>query len=276
MRLVYTSDLHGHTERYHQLRHIVYQAHPDVIILGGDLLPHHRDIKSSVQSQIQFIRHDFYHFLSDLPANIPVGIILGNDDWAAALLTLRTLAKRYFLYLIHDKPLTVNGVEILGYPYVPPTPFLAKDFEKLDKKNDPLPEHPETSYITRRNTVQSIATSSLFRQRSSIEEDLSGYNAHKQTIFVSHAPPVRTCLDRLHDGRAVGSHSVKNWIQRQQPLLSLHGHIHESPRVSGQFMDRIGSTISINPGQVENQLSAVVIHINTIIQAEHTVYGSMS
>jgi hypothetical protein len=34
-----------------------------------------------------------------------------------------------------------------------------------------------------------------------------------------------------------------------QPLVTLHGHIHEAPEISGAYMDRLGDTVMINPGQ---------------------------
>jgi Icc-related predicted phosphoesterase len=40
-----------------------------------------------------------------------------------------------------------------------------------------------------------------------------------------------------------GSTSVRTAIERLQPLLGLHGHIHES-----QAATRIGQTLCINPG----------------------------
>jgi Icc-related predicted phosphoesterase len=41
----------------------------------------------------------------------------------------------------------------------------------------------------------------------------------------------------------VGSTAVREFIERHQPLLSLHGHIHES-----RGAVRIGRTLAINPG----------------------------
>src|SRR5437016_5424559 len=77
-----------------------------------------------------------------------------------------------------------------------------------------------------------------------------------RTIFNFHAPPHGTGIDEapalnanmsyIAGGRAlrpVGSTSVKAAIQRVQPLLSLHGHIHES---KGAL--RMGSTLVMNPG----------------------------
>lgn len=77
-------------------------------------------------------------------------------------------------------------------------------------------------------------------------------------VFNLHPPPHGTKLDaapRLNDrlevvtsaGAAVmdhvGSKAVVEALERHQPLLSLHGHIHES---AGQI--QIGRTTAINPG----------------------------
>jgi uncharacterized protein len=41
----------------------------------------------------------------------------------------------------------------------------------------------------------------------------------------------------------VGSTAVRELIERYQPLLTLHGHVHESPGAT-----HIGRTLCINPG----------------------------
>jgi len=64
-----------------------------------------------------------------------------------------------------------------------------------------------------------------------------------------------TDLDILDDGLHVGSISIKRfiekWTNKKQLILSLHGHIHGSPKRSGSIYSFIGSTMCINPGQNE-------------------------
>lgn len=92
-------------------------------------------------------------------------------------------------------------------------------------------------------------------------------------IFNLHPPPFGTALDpapRLDDNLQVvtssgatvmdhvGSKAVTSIIERHQPLLSLHGHIHESAgRVS------IGRTTAINPGSEygEGVLKGAIVRI---------------
>jgi Icc-related predicted phosphoesterase len=91
----------------------------------------------------------------------------------------------------------------------------------------------------------------------------------ERTIFSLHCPPYGSGLDEApeldaqmrlkHAGRApvpVGSKAVREAIERHQPALSLHGHIHEC-----RGNTRIGKTLCINPGSSYEQgelLGAVV------------------
>jgi Icc-related predicted phosphoesterase len=51
-------------------------------------------------------------------------------------------------------------------------------------------------------------------------------------VIVEHVP-----LD-VH----VGSIAIRRFIEERQPLVTLHGHVHESARLSGAWRDRIGRT----------------------------------
>jgi len=80
-------------------------------------------------------------------------------------------------------------------------------------------------------------------------------------IFNFHDPPIDSTLDTcpmldwttdpptqiVKGGQVVlfgaGSKSVRRAIETHQPLLGLHGHIHESPGVA-----KIGRTLCVNPG----------------------------
>ena len=94
----------------------------------------------------------------------------------------------------------------------------------------------------------------------------------RMAIFNLHCPPYRSGLDEapaidadlklMHGGRAlrpVGSKAVRDAIDRYQPLLSLHGHIHESKGAV-----TLGKTLSINPGSAyeEGMLMAAIIGLD--------------
>jgi Icc-related predicted phosphoesterase len=89
------------------------------------------------------------------------------------------------------------------------------------------------------------------------------------TIFSFHCPPFGSGLDDApeltedmtlkyagHAPVPCGSKAVREAIERHQPVLSLHGHIHEA---RGNV--RLGKTLSINPGSSYEQgelLGAVI------------------
>jgi uncharacterized protein len=93
-----------------------------------------------------------------------------------------------------------------------------------------------------------------------------------RAVFNFHAPPYNTGLDEApeldanlrptHGGavmKPVGSVAVREAIQRYQPLLSVHGHIHES---RGKTM--LGRTMAINPGSsyTDGVLQGAILELN--------------
>jgi Icc-related predicted phosphoesterase len=93
----------------------------------------------------------------------------------------------------------------------------------------------------------------------------------ERTIFSLHCPPYGTGLDDApeltaemdlkdagHAMKPVGSTAVREAIERYQPALSLHGHIHEC-----RATKRIGRTLCVNPGSSyeQGQLFGAVIDI---------------
>ena len=93
-----------------------------------------------------------------------------------------------------------------------------------------------------------------------------------RAIFNFHAPPYGTGLDDapaldenlrpMHGGvvmKAVGSTAVRDAIVKNQPMLSIHGHIHESRAVK-----KMGRTLAMNPGSVygDGVLQGAVIDLN--------------
>jgi hypothetical protein len=89
-----------------------------------------------------------------------------------------------------------------------------------------------------------------------IESLASQIDNMENCIFALHDPPRDTSLDEaqaidknlkatMGDTMHVGSSSVRNAIIKYQPLLGLHGHIHES-----KGFCKLGRTLCTNPGSV--------------------------
>jgi len=66
---------------------------------------------------------------------------------------------------------------------------------------------------------------------------------NKGTLFLTHEPPYGSLLDRALKVKHVGSRAIREWIDINQPLVCICGHIHESSGI-----DRIGDTLCVNPG----------------------------
>jgi Icc-related predicted phosphoesterase len=73
----------------------------------------------------------------------------------------------------------------------------------------------------------------------------------------------------------VGSRETRKFLERRRPLLGLHGHIHESPAVSGRFADRLGPTICVNAGQrMGSSLHAVWFSLDDVAGSlTHSLMG---
>lgn len=107
-----------------------------------------------------------------------------------------------------------------------------------------------------------------------IERQASGVRRMDRCVFNLHCPPADTALDqaaRLNPGGApillggnpvtgpAGSWAVRKAIERHQPILSLHGHIHES-----KGKERLGRTLAFNPGSDYQNgfLNGIVINLD--------------
>jgi len=95
----------------------------------------------------------------------------------------------------------------------------------------------------------------------------------EKLIFNFHCPPHGTALDEAPEltedlgvvggGRVlahVGSTAVREAIEKTQPILSLHGHIHEARGAA-----RLGRTLSINPGSAyeTGDLQGAVVELDS-------------
>jgi Icc-related predicted phosphoesterase len=259
MKVLYTSDLHGEIHLYQELISLAAASSSDVMVMGGDLLPSFPPTKryeDMVPNQKTFVDQ----FLSPLfkralEATSVQQIFLIPGNWDLGYPHLFKASTEGIIDLSQRSYRLKNGVELIGYPFVPPTPFRPKDFEKMDNKEAPWPPQKNPSYIRSSGQTDQLTPIDPYpylRGRETIEEDLNHLPKPlhpKRTIYIMHSPPFGTRLDVIQGGKPAGSRSIKTFIEKNQPLLTLHGHIHEAPELSGAYMERIGETLSVNPGQ---------------------------
>jgi len=152
-------------------------------------------------------------------------VIPGNDDpWAID----EVLAGGQSVVPCDEKVVGVGPHELLSFGYSNRTPW--KTPRELDEEE-------------------------IYARLKPLAERLE---APERAIFNIHVPPWESSLDTAYEvdeelryvtkgGRPhevpTGSLAVRQIIEETQPVLSLHGHIHESKGVT-----KIGRTVAINPG----------------------------
>jgi Icc-related predicted phosphoesterase len=65
----------------------------------------------------------------------------------------------------------------------------------------------------------------------------------------------------------VGSVAIRRLIERWQPWISLHGHVHESARLTGSWRDRIGRTHLFGAAHDGDELALVRFRLDAPEQA---------
>lgn len=259
MKALFSSDLHGEIHLYHDLWEVALASCPDWIALGGDLLPSFPPTKryeDMLPNQKRFVAEflsPYFKKMLHTTSVKQVFLIPGNWDPGYSNIFRSPVDG------VIDLSLTLfrleNGFELVGYPFVPPTPFRPKDYERMDDPESTWPPQKNPSYVRSEGPPDQLLALDPYpylRARSTIRDDLNRLPepiSYQKTIYVMHSPPYGTHLDCIQGRKSAGSRSIKDFIQAKQPFLTLHGHIHESPQVSGSYVDRIGRTACINPGQ---------------------------
>lgn len=275
MNILYSSDLHGEVYLYQELLTLAQSSSAEIIALGGDLFPSFPPTKryeDIIPNQKTFVNQFLLPFFKRTIETTDVKhFLLIPGNWDLAYPYLFKDPVEGVIDLDRKSYRLKNGYEIIGYPFVPPTPFRPKDYEKMDDVQSPWPPQKNPSYIRVSdwsNELNAIDPYLYLRSRETIQEDLGQLPRPifpERAVYVMHSPPFGTRLDLIQGGKSAGSRPLKSFIESHQPLLTLHGHIHESPKFSGSFFEWIGKTLSINPGQfISKKLYAVTFEMENI------------
>jgi Icc-related predicted phosphoesterase len=251
-RCFFASDLHGRNDRYQKLFAAIEEERPQAVFLGGDLLPQiWGSLLASEDFIVDVLELGFRRLRERLGNDTPaIFIILGNDDDRTSELAFLDGDRAGLWTYVHESWVSLGTHPVLGYAYVPPTPFLLKDWERYDvsRFTDPGCVSPEKG----QRTVPVDPDTIRFGTIAADLERLAGDRDLEDAVLLFHSPPYQTALDRAGlDGQFVdhvpldvhvGSIAIQRLIEERQPLLTLHGHIHEAPRLTGAWRDRIGRT----------------------------------
>jgi Icc-related predicted phosphoesterase len=144
-----------------------------------------------------------------------------------------------------------------------------------DMKHFEMEDGYEVVGLSNANLTPWLCARDVAEEELTRKLDILAGMIHKpeRTIAVIHVPPIGSGLDTCPDldknlkmitqgGQVVmkqaGSPAVKAFIEKVQPMLSLHGHIHESP---GHV--RNGRTLMINAGSeyAEGIMKAAIVNL---------------
>jgi Icc-related predicted phosphoesterase len=265
------SDLHGNQEKYERLFRSIREELPVAVFIGGDLLPS----AISTISTLDFGHQDFvngflakrFRFLRDsLRDRYPsVFIILGNDDGRYEEISFLDVSAEGLWQYVNQRSVQMESFCVYGYSFVPPTPFRLKDWEKFD-----VSRYVDPGCVAPGEGMRTVPVSSYEMSYGTIREDLDLLTEGQdmdRAVFLFHSPPYGTLLDRAAlDGKMVdyapvdvhiGSIAIERFIRDRQPLLTLHGHVHESARITGEWRDTIGNTQMFNAAHDGAELSLI-------------------
>jgi Icc-related predicted phosphoesterase len=260
----------------------IEDEHPDAVFVGGDILPSAILRASSAgHPSADFIAGYLTTALGKLQRTMGsdyprVFLVLGNDDPRCEEVAVLTAAARGLLEYLHHRKTNLGPFTVYGYSYVPPTPFMLKDWERYDVSRyvDPGCTSPREGY-------RSMPVSDYEMDFSTIASDLNqltGDDDLSNAIILFHAPPYGSKLDRAAlDGQMidhvpldvhVGSIAVARFIEARQPLLTLHGHIHESARFTGSWRDKCKDTFMFSAAHDGPELALVRFRLEDLASAE--------
>jgi Icc-related predicted phosphoesterase len=267
----FATDLHGYRDRYDKLFSAVRKDRPKFVFLGGDLLPRSQFLSSNTISVEPDFMNDYLlpgliETRSTLGTEYPdVFLILGNDDPRFYEEAFAAGSAHGLWHYAHRRKYTANGFPIYGYACVPPTPFSLKDWECYD-----VSRYVPPGCVSPEEGCRSVPTDESRAKWNTIRADLELLVAEPsldRAVFLFHTPPYDTALDRAAlDGKTyehvpldvhVGSIAVRRFIEQCQPLLTLHGHVHESSRLTGEWKIRLGRTVCINGAHDGRELALV-------------------
>ncbi len=274
---LFTSDLHGQMGLYEQVLLDAAAERATAVLIGGDLGPP-SDGTPGVRHQRVFLEGFLVEFARRLHESVPgvqLLLLMGNDDWAANHDVLEREHGRLW-HALHDRVVEVEGFAVAGCSWVPITPFKIKDWERWEDGAAETPGRLD-GYRSDSGGVHDYAFDPAVRAPTIADAlaALAARTAVRETIFVLHSPPRDTACDVMSGGLHVGSRAIRAFVQEHQPRLTLSGHIHESPRVTGAWRDRVGDTICVNPGQFGSSRAAGVWFdpASPDSTLKHTIHG---
>lgn len=268
MIILYVTDLHGRRAAYERAASIASGCGARAIVNGGDLYPLGPDLFAVQQ---QFLQGWFREYLDSLADK---GLLflatLGNMDLAGLDdLFKEVMAESGSGRSLLDACTELDGWTFTGSAMTTDAPFALKDRCRRDCPDSVAPSINRAPLLSDKSGIHERPDWPAFcRELPDLAAHLDRLpQSHdpSHSVYVLHQPPNGLGLGTLDSGADAGSYSVREFLRRRQPRISLHGHIHESPFAGGCWRAEFGQTICIQPGQLPGgHLVSVVIDLDTL------------
>jgi uncharacterized protein len=216
---------------------------------------------ASLAADSELVRHTFSRLMLETAekwvtladerlraAGIPALMMPGNDDEPEVK---QILAQGDWITDAEDQLVDLGGYQVISFGWATTTPW---------------------------HSPREVTEDELAQRLGALAAKL---DPNQPAIFNFHDPPARSGLDMAYKMTGdlkvemaggqpmlapVGSTAVRDLIERVQPVLSLHGHIHES-----RASRKIGRTLAVNPGSsyTEGVLQGVIVSVKGSKVTDH-------
>lgn len=263
---LFVTDLHGSRWKYERTLSLAVEAGAFLVVNGGDMFPHGRlyeeqgrFVREFLDPHLAFYQEAGIRYLG-MPANDDLGILdpLLEEAYSRHPVAMNPAGRR----------ISIGGHEYLGLNLVTDFPFRLKDRARMDSRDFSFPPQFGGGIISLHGGWREIPDWPAYaRTLPTIEEELASLPVPdnlSRAVYVIHGPPSGLDLDVCRGGARVGSAATLRFLEQRQPLLSLHGHIHESPEESNVWKTSVGRTVVIQPGQSTAGLTVVLGDLETM------------
>jgi Icc-related predicted phosphoesterase len=282
LRIYFATDIHGSDRCFRKFLAAAESYEADALVLGGDiagkgLVPirsHNGSLSAKVRGEVVTVQRDeeprlraeinrlgFYSLIADdkeveqlesepghLDRAFEHAIIEQIEGWCRLAEERLAPAVRCIITPGNDDPKAID-------PVLKAAPRIESPEAELCELGPVLLASCGDVTPTPWNTEREYPEEELARR---LEAILDGAPAGAKVVVNFHCPPYGSGLDFaaeldpqlrpvIRGGRPsivpVGSKAVRDVVKRYQPVVGLHGHIHES-----KAAQKIGSTMCLNPG----------------------------
>ncbi|TFG20154.1 MAG: hypothetical protein EU530_03965 [Promethearchaeota archaeon] len=215
MKFLLLADIEGYTPEFDEN----FFIDMEFVVIAGDISIGAKNVERNAK---------FYQRIRDkIPSQIPVYYVPGNREYENVASEFEGIPENF--HPLHNRVISVgcsNGenVHLVGFGGALPGIFNNFVFTEDEFKN---------------------GLENLF--------GCLNFPSKEMVILVVHNPPYSEMLDKIFSGEHIGSHSIREIIEKYNPTYCVCGHVHES-----QGIEIIGTTKCVNPGASKQGNAAIL------------------